>query len=140
MIVTCSACSTRNRVPVARLVDRPTCGSCKGHLDLGVPLEPASEAEFDELVRDAPLPVLVDFWAPWCGPCRTVAPKIAKLARAHAGRLLVAKVNTDELGGVAARFEVASIPTLALFRGGRLVQREVGARGQRAIEQVFSLS
>ncbi len=139
MILVCPACSAQNRVPAARLTDRPTCGACKAPLDLGVPLEPTDEAEFNELVRDAPLPVLVDFWAPWCGPCRTVAPELAKLARAHEGRLLVAKVNTDELGAVAARFEVASIPTLGLFRRGQLVQREVGARGQRAIEQVFSL-
>jgi len=139
MILSCPACSARNRVPPARLSDRPTCGSCRAPLDLGAPLEVADEAEFDELIRDAPLPLLVDFWAPWCGPCRTVTPEIAKVARAHEGRLLVAKVNTDELGNVAARFEVASIPTLGYFRGGRLVQREVGARGQRAIEQVFSL-
>jgi thioredoxin 2 len=140
MILTCTGCGAQNRVPSARLHEPARCGSCKSPLAVEAPIEVRTEAEFAELTRDCPLPVLVDFWAPWCGPCRTVAPELVQLARAHAGRLIVAKVNTDELGGVAARLDITSIPTLGLYRGGELVQREVGARNRRGIEQVFHLS
>ncbi|MBN2195917.1 MAG: thiol reductase thioredoxin [Polyangiaceae bacterium] len=140
MILTCPACSTKNRVPASRLTDSPTCGSCKTTLVADTPVELDSEADFDDLVRDSPIPVLVDFWAPWCAPCRRVAPELVKLAQAHAGRLLVAKANTDDLPRVAARFEIASIPTLGFFRHGVLERREVGARDRRDIERLFGLA
>jgi thioredoxin 2 len=90
-------------------------------------------ADFDELVRDSPLPVLVDFWAAWCGPCRDVAPELEALARDRAGHLVVVKVDTEALPDLAARFGIRSIPSLLLFRDGRLAHREAGAMPARAI-------
>jgi thioredoxin 2 len=98
----------------------------------------AQAAEFDELVRDSPLPVLVDFWATWCGPCRAVAPELVKLASARAGRLVIAKVDTDVLADVAGRFGIRSIPTLILFRQGAEVKRLTGAMPAEAIEAQIS--
>jgi thioredoxin 2 len=91
------------------------------------PIAVASAKDFDELVRDAPAPVLVDFWAAWCGPCRTVAPELEKIAKGHAGRLIVAKVDTEALPDVAGRFAIRSIPTMILFRGGKESARLSGA-------------
>jgi thioredoxin 2 len=94
---------------------------------LNRPIAVASAEDFDELVRDAPAPVLVDFWAAWCGPCRTVAPELEKIAKGHTGRLIVAKVDTEALPGVAGRFAIRSIPTMILFRGGKESARLSGA-------------
>ena len=90
-------------------------------------------------MRGSPLPILVDFWAPWCGPCRVMAPELAKLARAKAGKIIVAKVNTDEVPAVASRFGIQSIPTLVLFREGREAKRMSGAMAVPAIERAFEI-
>jgi thioredoxin 2 len=128
MILKCPSCSSSNRVPAARLGDRSRCGKCKAQLSPAErPLTVESEADFDELVRGAPVPVVVDFWAPWCGPCRTVAPQIEALARSRAGRAVVAKVDTDALPGLAARFGIRSIPTMVAFRDGKEDKRISGA-------------
>ena len=125
MIITCSACSSKNRVPPSRLDKSPRCGKCKARLD-HAPVEVRSAADFEALVAESPLPVLVDFWAAWCGPCRMVAPEMEKIAKAH-DNVVVAKVDTEALPQVAGRFGIQSIPTMLLFEGGREATRISGA-------------
>lgn len=128
MEVTCPSCVARNRLPAKRLAERAKCAACKTPLlPLAKPVTIASAQDFDELVRDSPVPVLVDYWAAWCGPCRMVAPELEKVARTHAARVIVAKVDTEALPQVAQRFDIRSIPTLILFRHGTESQRLSGA-------------
>jgi thioredoxin len=94
-----------------------------------------SAEDFDELVRQAPLPVLVDYWAEWCGPCRMVAPELEKLAKERHGKLVIAKLDTDALPEVAARFDIRSIPTMILFRNGAVAERLSGAMSAGAIAE-----
>ncbi len=136
MIVECPSCGAQNRVPPSRAQDRARCGSCKVQLApfaRAVPIR--SAADFDELVRTAKVPVLVDFWAAWCGPCRTVAPELEKLASDRAGRLVVAKVDTEALPEVAGRYGIRSIPTMIVVRGGAEARRSSGAMPAAAIAQ-----
>ena len=133
MILTCSACHSNNRVPAARLGDGAKCANCKVPLPTDVPLVVRTAAEFDELVRDAKVPVLVDYWAAWCGPCRAVGPELEKVAKERSGKLVVAKVDTEALPDVAGRFGIRSIPTLMLFRDGREAKRVQGAMPKAAI-------
>jgi thioredoxin 2 len=129
VIVTCGFCGQQNRIAFARLDRAPRCGKCHKDLPkLDAPVDVSSTSSFNALVADSPVPVLVDFWAPWCGPCLAVAPEIARVASNESGRLVVAKVNTEELQDLAARFNIRSIPTMALFAGGREIGRTMGAR------------
>jgi thioredoxin 2 len=135
LIRACPACGKKNRVLYSRLGNEARCGSCGGALP--PPAEPVTVdqgAELSALLRDSGLPLLVDFWAPWCGPCRTVAPEMAKVAERNAGRLLVVKVNTDVDPAVGAAHRIQSIPTMAVFQGGREVARTMGARPAAQIE------
>jgi thioredoxin 2 len=124
--VACPACLTGNRVPAERAGEDPKCGKCGAPLLPGAPIE-LSESAFDDFVRRSGLPVIADFWAPWCGPCRAMAPQFEKAARELKGRASLVKVNTEQAPGLAARMGIRAIPTLALFRNGAEVRRVSGA-------------
>ncbi|HEU5058150.1 MAG TPA: thioredoxin TrxC [Kofleriaceae bacterium] len=130
----CAHCGQVNRVPATRLADDPTCGRCKNKVFPHQPLA-VTAATWAAQVERSPLPVLADFWAPWCGPCHAVAPALEQIAARRASRLKVVKVNVDENQELAGRFGVRSIPTMVVLRGGREVDRMVGALPAAEIER-----
>jgi thioredoxin 2 len=125
--VVCPHCSTTNRVPRARFEEQPTCGRCKQALFTGHPLE-LDGAGFERHLAAGDLPLVVDFWAPWCGPCRAMAPELERAARELEPHVRLAKVNSDSEQALAARLGIRSIPTLVVFRGGREIARQAGAQ------------
>ncbi len=130
--IACPHCDAVNRVPAQKLRSQPTCGKCKQPLFHAQPLELTS-ANFPQHVGRNDIPVLVDFWAPWCGPCRMMAPAFAQAAQLLEPEMRLAKLNTEAEQALAARFNIRSIPTLALFRGGREVARQAGAMDANGI-------
>ena len=135
--VACPFCSTLNRVNLARIGDHPKCGSCGRPILLDRPLV-VTDATFARVIADAEVPVLVDFYADWCGPCKIVAPILDEIARTRAGNVLVLKLDTDRNPSTTTRFGVQGIPTLIAFAGGREVSRQTGAAPRQAIETLLA--
>ena len=135
LMVRCPSCSTINRIPTARVGPgkKAVCGRCKTELPTDAAPVVVTDATFGDQVERASLPVLVDMWAPWCGPCRMIAPALDTLAVEMAGRVRIAKMNVDDNPATSSRFGVRSIPTLLVFKDGREVDRIVGVQSKAAI-------
>ena len=135
VLLRCPSCGTTNRLKYSALERPSQCGKCKTLLPpADAPVDVRSTAEFDAATAQASVPIIVDFWAAWCGPCKMVAPEMLKVAKNLAGRALVLKVDTDANSELASRFTIRSIPTLAVFHHGQEVNRAVGVKSASAIE------
>ena len=136
--VRCIFCGKLNRVDLARLGEAmPKCGECARPILLDRPVKVTDE-EFEQVIADAEVPVIVDFYADWCGPCKMMAPVFDDLAREQMGKVLVAKLDTDRNARTAQHYDVRGIPTLIVFRGGREVARQVGAVGKPFVERMLA--
>ena len=138
VLIKCRSCGAKNRVPRERLGDKPVCGKCKTPLPVGAFYDTPvniSDGTFESEVMSFPGPVIVDAWAPWCGPCRMVGPVLEQLARDYAGQVKIAKLNVDENPATASRYGIRSIPTMLFFKDGQLVNTQVGALPRQEIER-----
>lgn len=134
VLVACSSCGRTNRLRYEHLARSIRCADCHAPLTrVSAPVDASSAAVFDGLLKHSPLPIVVDFWAPWCGPCRVMSPELEKLATMMAGDVLVVKVNTEAAPDLGERYHIRSIPTLAVFQGGHEVARRSGALPATAI-------
>jgi thioredoxin 2 len=135
VVVACPACGQKNRLAFPKMTAQTRCGKCQAALAAPAsPVEAPDAASFDAAVAASALPLVVDFWAPWCGPCRMVAPELERVASRNAGRYLIVKVNTDAVPELGERYAIRSIPTMAVFAGGREQGRTSGARPAAEIE------
>ena len=136
--VPCTFCTRLNRVDLARIEQRPKCGSCGRPILLDRPIR-LSDADFDRVVAESPLPLVVDFYADWCAPCKAMAPALDEVAHEHQGRIIVAKLDTDRNQVVSARLGIRGIPTLIVFQNGAEKARQSGAMGRAQIESFLDL-
>lgn len=137
IIIRCTKCGAKNRIPKNRLNDRPVCGRCHSRLPEGQVFDSpviVSDKTFSEEIISATIPVLLDCWAPWCGPCRTIGPIIDQLAKEFAGKVKFAKLNVDENPATSTKYNIMSIPTMLLFKDGKVVNSLVGALPKAEIE------
>ena len=132
----CPFCGRVNAVELSRIDDRPRCGECGRPILLDRPVQ-LSDADFDRVISGSEVPVLVDFYADWCGPCRVMAPTIDELAADRAGRALIGKLDTDRNTAIAKRYEIRGIPTSIVFREGREAARRTGALGRKDLEALL---
>jgi thioredoxin 2 len=138
VVRSCKICGRKNRIPGNHLADTGRCGACKSPLPpVNEPLE-VDPAQFDEVIRDARVPVLIDFWAAWCGPCHMAAPEVERTAAEMAGRAIVLKLDTERYPQLAARYQVRGIPNFAVFSGGRLVKQQAGVVDHQEMESWLS--
>ena len=137
----CARCGAENRIPPKHIAHAGKCGKCKAELSpndapIDVPGD-VDEGAFDRIVRESPVPVLVDFWAEWCGPCQMAAPEVKHVAHDLAGRAVVLKVNTEASPRLSARYNVRGIPNFAVFRGGKLVHQQAGLVNRAALRSML---
>jgi thioredoxin 2 len=140
MIRICPRCGTRNRIPAKHLADTGRCGACKSPLPpVDEPIEATPEL-FDDVIKNTPVPILVDFWAPWCGPCHMAAPEVKALAKEMAGKAVVLKVDTEKYQELGGRFQVQAIPTFLVFRNGQVGVRRSGVAPRQEMRRWLSLA
>jgi thioredoxin 2 len=141
VLVQCGSCGKTNRLRYATLGHVTRCGACRAPLPPPAePIEVSDAPTFDAAIASASLPVVVDFWAPWCGPCRMMAPELDKVAKGAAGEWLILKVNADAVSELGERFRIRSIPTLAIFQSDREIHRAAGARSAGDIRSLVAMS
>jgi thioredoxin 2 len=136
MLIKCPHCQKLNRLPINRLSEKPICGVCKASLLLG-PTE-ADQTSFQEILKTSKLPVIVDFWAPWCGPCKMFSPSFQSSAQKHGEQILHIKLDTEANPSIGQQFNIRSIPTLAIFKNGTEVERISGALPAAQLEQLVN--
>lgn len=137
--IPCPSCGTLNRIDLARASSGPKCGSCSRPLPVDRPA-PVVEALFDKVINGTTVPILVDFYADWCGPCKIVAPVVDEMARLHTGRIVVLKVDSDQAPRLSDRFAIRGIPTLLVFRNGKEAGRHVGIAQRPQLEKLMGLT
>lgn len=137
LVIPCLKCGAKNRIPVSRIQEKPKCGKCGAPISTNVSDKPVdvTDATFEKEVLHSRLPVLVDCWAPWCGPCKAVGPVLDELAGKYKYRLKIAKVNVDENQGIGSKYAVSSIPTMFLVKNGKIIDQLVGALPKEEIEK-----